>query len=246
MTKKLISAESRAMALLNQNLEKSSELMRIEGEAFLQPLASEAKLGTQALRGAAVVFIVASFEAFLKEMFQEQLEKLASSKIKMHLQKLNEKLVLQNFVRALDLAQNGNPWDVKRKRGKKIIDIVDACKQVALEKISPGAYPNTGGNPCAKSINDMFSSIGIENVFAEVAKRFSSRKNQKRKDENMIRAEIDDVINKRHSVAHTANLEQTSKQDIVRYIELFRRVGGILEKILENFVANQIAAGAIP
>jgi RiboL-PSP-HEPN len=109
------------------------------------------------------------------------------------------------------------------------------------EILDPRVFTNTGSNPNSKTVTLMFSNLGIQKVFDIIKKGFEQQWN-KPITHNSIEKTLDEIIQRRHAVAHTAVALDISRAELKESIRFLKIVAKLLDAELKKCVDNILEA----
>ncbi|MFF9840668.1 HEPN domain-containing protein [Streptomyces sp. NPDC013740] len=177
-----------------------------------------------ALRGACTVLTVASFEKFLRDLFEEELDRLRVAQISMSA--LPRKLQVEASFASLELALKGDFSTKGMDREVRLSNVLAAAKLLARDSFDPKALAATNSNPDAACVKRMFKSVGVTDIFQKCNDEFV--KHWGRQEVSGFESQkLDSILDSRHQVAHTAQAMHISRPELsynLRFIEVLARV----------------------
>jgi hypothetical protein len=230
---------SLAFVEFKESLSMAEELLNIERNYNNPPRLSEQKT-VRGLRGAVAVLIVASFEQFLKGMIEEQLSKLVAHP-PITIDSIPDEMRVCHVFKTLDLAMKGPPFQDPPPKKDRIPDIRAASTKILSGIINPTAFTATGGNPSSKTIKLMFKELAMSNIFGVIETRFV-QKWRKPIAHTFIVDKWDEIVNRRHIVAHTANALNITRNQLRESIRFSKILAELLDRELNGKV-EQIIRG---
>ncbi|WP_432026977.1 HEPN domain-containing protein [Streptomyces sp. 1222.5] len=196
-----------------------------------------------ALRGASTVLTVASFEKFLRDLFEEELDRLRTAKISMSL--LPKKLQVEASFASLELALKGDFSTKGMDRELRLANVLTAARLLAKDSFEPKALAATNSNPDSTCVKRMFKAVGISEVFQVCNGEFT--KHWGRQEVSGFESQkLDSIMDSRHQVAHTAQAMHISRPELsynLRFVEVLTRV---LHAQLSQYVDGIIAGAQSP
>ncbi|WP_259402014.1 HEPN domain-containing protein [Microbispora sp. H10670] len=190
-----------------------------------------------ALRGACTVLTVASFEKFLRDLFEEQLDRLRTAKVPM--QALPKKLQVEASFASLELALKGDHTTKGLERELRLEHVLAAAKLLARDSFDPKALSSTNSNPDAACVKRMFKSVGLADIFVKCNEEFL-RMWGRQEVSGFESQKLDSILNSRHQVAHTAQAMHISRPELsynLRFVEVLARVlHGALGQYIEEII----------
>lgn len=234
-------ADSEALTYFKQQMTMAKSLIALESKFKNPPLVKD-RPAAQALRGGAVVLMVAAFEYFLKDAMEEHLTILAQQKPKIPFEKLPVRLQVNSVFNALKLAMDG-PRHGKTGSGREVRlpEVQEACKTIVAGLICPEAFSSTGSNPSSETVHSMFHQVDIDNIFGVIKPGFD-RKWAKPEVNDFIKLRLNEIVQMRHKVAHTANTLDITRTQLHEAVKFLTLVATLLDGELHNKVRDTIAA----
>ncbi|MDM8532092.1 HEPN domain-containing protein [Anaerolineales bacterium HSG25] len=195
----------------------------------------------QALRGGATVLMVAAFEQFLRDMLVEHLDTLSSHKPPIELKHLPQDMRVNLVYSNLDWAMRGKPYEPTKQKADRLEDIDKVCRNILAEQFNNEVFGDVGGNPNAARIKNMYKKIGTTNIFAFMRYDFD-KKWKKPETQRFLEDKINEIVERRHIVAHTANALNIGRADLrgwLRFLRVFSKTldnvtGRIITKIIKD------------
>lgn len=229
-------SNSKAFKNFIDSLQMTEELLDLERKCKNPPLKSEEKI-VQALRGSASVLMVASFEYFLREMVEEHLTCLVSNTHQISFDQLPEKMQICTIFNSLEQAMKGKPFEQTGRRVDRIPAIQQACSSIVAQVVNPAAFSNTGSNPNSNTVDSIFKNVGINNVLSNNNNLFE-RKWGKPIAQRFIIDKLDEIINRRHIVAHTADALNITRSDLREAVKFLKTLAELLDIKLYNHIQD--------
>lgn len=177
------------------------------------------------LRGGAAVLMVAAFEEFLRAVMAEHLAKLAGNAPPVPFDDLPKAIRLHSVYGALDRAMKGARYEEPTDRIDRLSDIVRVCRQVG-NVIDPSVFAETGGNPSSRNLRELFKRVEISDIFRSIRGEFEVGWGGPQA-ETFIADKLDEIVNRRHVVAHRASVLNVARRDLrqgFRFLQLLARV----------------------
>jgi hypothetical protein len=229
-------ATSQALYEFQDSLKMVEALIKLEQKYRNPPRKEEQKI-VEALRGGTVVLMVASFEYFLRQVFSERLSVLSTQPppVKFHL--LPDKMQVCSTFNTLDYAMKGKRFESPSPKINRLTKIDSACRSVVSKTINPSAFTDTSSNPDPTTVNEMFSNVGLSDIFTKIKPRFDA-KWKKPTAHTFVRDTLQALINCRHTVAHTATVLNVSRTDVKKYKKFITILAAILDAELEKHIQH--------
>jgi hypothetical protein len=229
-------AKTKALADFLASLAAAEQLIKIEKDLPNPPRKSE-QPRTSGLRGGAAVLMVASFEAFLKDVVVEHLTELTVHPPPIPFASLPEKMRVSSVYYCLEGAMRGDPHKARGSKLDRLSDIKVACTLVASEKIDPLALCSTKSNPSSDTVKDLFRDLGVSDVFGKIHNRFvGKRRWGKPEPLTFIADKLNEIVQRRHRVAHTGQALDISRLQLNESIKFLRILAELLDRELRAHI----------
>lgn len=228
-----------ALEQFKQTLGIAEELLSIERKHHNNPPRLAEQKAVQGLRGGVAVLSVAAFESFLKELMEEQLGELVTHHHSLSFEKLPDALRVNSVYKALDRAMKGPPFQTAPPKDQRIPDIERACLNVISRTVDPRVFCEVSSNPNSKNVKALFRDVAIPDIFTQIKSRFDHRWG-KPTAQTFIEDKLNEVVNRRHIVAHTADALQITRSDLKESLRFLKILAGLLELELKNHTKNLI------
>ncbi len=230
-------SNSRAFLQFKESLTMAEELLRIEKDNYHNPPRQSEQKAVQGLRGGAVVLMVAAFENFLRQAFEERLSELTIHPV-IPFDKLPEKMRVNCVYLTLDHAMKGPPFQEALPKAQRLPEIDRACRMLVYQSVNPAVFSNTGSNPNSKTVKSMFSNIGIEKIFESIGDSFENQWQVRGVAHTFITDKLDEIINRRHVVAHAANALNIARSDLNESLKFLKIIAHLLDSQLKEHVST--------
>lgn len=226
--------KSKALIDFESSLASAEELLAIE-RTIANPPRKADQSKVSGLRGGAAVLMVASFEAFLKAMVIEHLTLLTVHPPPVPFASLPKNMRVNSVYSSLELAMKGQPHQPKKDRIDRLPDIKTVCTIVAAEKIDPQVLCSTKSNPSASTVVEIFSGLGLEDVLTKIQSRFISKWG-KPEAATFIRDKLDEIVLRRHRVAHTGQALDITRIQLNESLKFLKVLAGVLDRHLRSHI----------
>ena len=227
-----------------ESLELANSLISIEKDHYSNPPKHNERKFVQGLRGGAAVLMVAAFEHFLHDCMEENLTRLTKTPPLVDFNKLPEKMRIQSIFKTLERAMKGPPFQPSKPKKDRLVDIESACRIVVSSNINPNMFSETGSNPNSDTVSEMFSSIGISDVFNIIKSKFEKKWGQT-VSSTFIRDKLDEIVIRRHVVAHTASALNISRTDLNSSVKFLQVLSQVLYKELNSHIESLLTSAAL-
>ena len=144
---------------------------------------------------------------------------------------------IQSVFQTLEFALKGRPFQQPPDKVDRIPDIDIACRQVLSNTINPDAFILTSGNPNSKTIRLMFKDLGIDGIFNKIHNKFAV-KWRNAIASTFIADKLDEIVNRRHIVAHTAETLNISRMDLNQYLKFITIISQLIDAELTSHIHN--------
>lgn len=226
-----------ALDQFKESMELANALKKIERDKFpANPKLSQQPI-VKGLRGGTAVLIVASFEFFLRRLFEENISKLNTTPSSIDFKKLPDRLRVKAVYYSLQRAMEGPIYEAKPPKIDRIGDIESACKMIISEQINPLAFSDTSNNPNSETVKEKFSEVGITDIFGRIKPDFEIKWGIPVSD-IFIKDKLNEIVRTRHVVAHTAdtlNITRSSQNEAFKFLKI---ISELLEKELEKHIKD--------
>ncbi len=189
------------------------------------------------LRGGACVLMVAAFEEFLRSVLEEHLSDLTIQPVKVPFHQLPEEMQVSSVYNSLELAMKGPRYQDPPPKIKRLADIEKACRIYIGGTIDPSSFGNTGGNPHSKTVKSIWKQIGIPDVLQKIKGDFEKKWKQPVA-ETFIQDKLDEIVNRRHRIAHTADASDVTRSQLNESIKFLGVVAELLDSVTRNKVKD--------
>lgn len=203
---------------------------------------------TNGVRGGALMLLVGAFEKYIKDSIKESIQKIKIAEPKILLRNLPKEMQIQNMYNTLNIAINGKSFEkVKKNNVDRFPIIIEAGKIVYKMEINSEAFTDLGSNPNSGKINTMYKHLGLMDIFSVIKDEFSDQYDlvPEKNVSEFIRDKLDGIVIKRHRIAHTANANDITTEDILGYSKFLRTLISSLDKIIIDYIDAVISDAQI-
>jgi hypothetical protein len=230
---------SAALTSFLDSIASAKRLAAIE-DRYKDPPRKNMAPTVEALRGGFCVLVVGSFEQFLVESFQEHLAALEGDPPPVAFSALPERLRVNSVFESLEFAMKGPRYGAAGRKAGRFRDVAAAARRAVGENIDPAALAQTKGNPDAKRVAEMFKALGVKDPFGDTRAGFDGIWG-KPEASSFVPDKLDEIVNARHVVAHTARALQIGRADLRVWPRFLESLGTVLDERLELYVTNVLA-----
>lgn len=225
-----------ALEKFKESLELAISLKRIERDKYANNLQKNRSF-IMGLRGGAAVLMVAAFEFYLKRLFEENIARLNTSPPSIDLQKLPDKLKVKIVFDGLENPMKGPKFGPPSQKVDRIDDVLAACRHLIGEHINPATFTDTNSNPNSDTIKNKFKDIGISDIFTIIKSEFE-KKWGAAVAVTFIEDKLNEIVNVRHVVAHTADTLNITKASQNEALKFLKTLAELLDKEMDKHIKN--------
>ena len=221
----MASGPSAALQAFRKALERVLQLLRLERQ-YREPVVAAKLPLVEGLRSGAIVLMIAAFEAFLREVFEERVDQLARPPRPIRFASLPDRMKTRSVYGLLEASMKGKPGHSSKTRINRLPEIQAAAKHVVDQDIVGSAFAMTGGNATSETVKTLFKQVDRPDLFNSIKSRFERHWSQPVASQ-FLQAKLDWIVEARHEVAHGASLPSWSRDDLseaVRFIRVLARV----------------------
>ncbi|MDD5007251.1 MAG: HEPN domain-containing protein [Syntrophorhabdaceae bacterium] len=227
-------SSSFAYKAFGESIAIAEELLKIEKAYYPGPPRTKEQKAVEGLRAGVVVMVVAALERFLRDSMEEHVSDLTKTPF-VPWTSLPDNMRITNVYKTLDLAMKGPPFQEAPPKKDRLVDIHKACASIVSDIINPLAFNNTGANPNAATVKSLLKSLDVSDIFAVIKLRFE-KKWGKPIAATFLVDKLNEIVNRRHVVAHTASALGISRQQLKESIKFVR----ILAKLIDGEIKSKI------
>ncbi|MBA7549434.1 hypothetical protein ES705_41915 [subsurface metagenome] len=226
-----------AFEQFKESIELANALKKMERDKFpANPKLSQQSI-VKGLRGGTAVLIVASFEYFLRRLFEENISKLNTTPVSINFKKLPDRLKVKAVYHSLHRAMDGPLYEAKPPKVDRLSDIEIACKMIISEQVNPLAFSDTSNNPNSETVKEKFNEVGIPDIFEKIKNDFETKWGDPVTD-NFIKYKLNEIVRTRNVVAHTTdtlNITRSSQNEAFKFLRILSE---LLEKELDKHIKD--------
>ena len=225
-----------ALEKFKESLELANSLKKLERDKFAAGRQQDQPF-IMGLRGGAAVLMVAAFEFYLRRLFEENISRLNTSPPSIDMLKLPNKFKVKIVFDSLQNSMNGPKYGTKPDKVDRIDDVLTTCKHLIGEHINPATFTDTSSNPNGATVKEKFKDIGITDIFSTVKPDFEIKWGTVVA-ATFIEDKLNEIVNVRHIVAHTAgtlNITKKSQNEALKYLKILSE---LLEKEMDTQIKN--------
>lgn len=230
-------ARSNALKEFESSLGRAQELMRLERAHFGSPPKLAEQAAVEGLRGGAAVLMVAAFEYFINSCVEERLSYLAGVPPPLSFSKLPAKIRIRSVYGTLESAMKADPYGPPTPKIDRLSLIEDACRAVLTGSVNPKAFRNSRPNPSAENVGEVFGSLHLNDFFNGVKIAFERRWGRPEA-HTFVRDKLDEIVSRRHVIAHTGNALNVSRADLKEGLRFLRVFAAVIDDQLRQHVGK--------
>ncbi len=226
--------ETQAFDKFQDALKSVDALLELES-AFTDPPTPADIHHVRALRASVAVLLIASFEYYVRSSISEVLSPFSISPPRVPFERLPEKLRVNGVFLPLEHAMKGPHYSAGKERYEKLPGVRQVCMLISQGCIGIDGVAETRSNIDAGTLHSLCDKIGLENVFDKIYVDFCKMW-KKQETKTFIRDKLEEIVGKRHAVAHTANATNLSRSDIA----LYRKFINVLARCIDTRLRDHI------
>jgi RiboL-PSP-HEPN len=231
-----------AVAEFTNSLGLARELISLEA-LYADPPSPADTPKVEALRGGAVVLMVAAFEQYLRALFAEHLSGLLGPPPPVLFGSLPEKLRVASVFHGLDYAMKGPLHGAVSGRAARLPEVVGTANRVAQGLVNVEALAQTRGTPDSAQVRSMCSNLALQDCFAVITPHFEVTWGTPVA-ATFVADKLDEIVGKRHLIAHTAAILNISRTDLNTWPGFLDAVAQALDTVLGGQMAAIVAGTA--
>lgn len=135
---------------------------------------------------------------------------------------------------SLDYAMKGTKYEQSTKM-QRLPEIDRVCRMLVSETFNPQALSETGGNPNPATVKEMFKNVGISNIFKKIKSNFERDWGQPVAN-LFIEGKLDEIVQRRHKVAHTADVLNVTRNALHESIKFLKIIAYLLDLELKKHI----------
>lgn len=227
---------SKALEDFENSLALADALCLLE-RAYQDPPRSDVSGEVQAvraLRGGAVVLMVAAFERYVKDAIIECVRPLTTIPLRKQFNELPDKMQRQSIKNGLKLAQHG-PRYVSLKGGR-VEAIRQAARSIADGVVIPEALCHSDNSFDSIGLGEVLGNLGMVDALRTVRPAFDSEWHQAEAD-TFLQDKLNEIFQSRHRVAHAASVLHITRLDVETDAKFLRAVAKAVDAVMQRHVA---------
>lgn len=219
---------SDAFIALREDLEMPRQLLCLEVNYFRDPPSDEDLVVVMGLRGAVAILTVAAFEAFLKDLFARCVDGVSVHVTPATFLRLPEPLRIANTFNSLDAVLRGPRHDLPHGKVHRLLEIKRVASFIHNDRLMPDVFGKGKGNPGSGCLTEVCREVGVPNVFTTIHARFE-RKWGAPISHSFIADKLEEVVQRRHRVAHGVRGLEFTRRDLREGLKFIRALCEVLD-----------------
>lgn len=220
---------SRALREFQKGIGRPRKLLELEGR-LPDPPTIRVRVKSESLRGATIVLLSATFEAFLKDGIAEYIERISKKFRYSNHPKLPIKFAFRNDFGYIDHLRS-------RKDADKHKELKAHATTIASNLITAESFDKTHSNPNSECVETMLKNIGIGNIWPQIADEFGAL-HPVPLPPNVIKHTLDSYINWRNEVAHNGVASNLTRKDLLDAVLFYNALAASIDRTLYWFVCK--------
>ncbi|MFD1148084.1 HEPN domain-containing protein [Saccharothrix hoggarensis] len=229
-----------ALSDLATSLDQVREIVRLEA-GYSDPPGPSELAAVSGLRGAATVLTVASFEAFLRSCFEEQLDRIVKSGIP--LSSYSDDLHAGAIFASLELAMKGDHSTRGTEKKDRLPTVLAVTRVISAGAFNPRALSSTESNPDSECVKRMFKTVGRKEIFRHVHPDFEKVWGTPVSG-TFCSDKLNALIVSRNQVAHSAQSAHLVRGDLTENVRFVEALATVLSAALSSHVDDLIRDAA--
>ncbi|MEV6629293.1 HEPN domain-containing protein [Actinoplanes sp. NPDC051470] len=189
------------------------------------------------LRGACTVLTVASFESFLRALFEEELDRLKRERIP--LVHYGDGLRTAAIYASLELAMRGDHRTRGSEKKDRVLDVISAARAVAADTFFPRAMASTESNPDGDCVKRMCKVVGLTDIFRKIQAPFEALWSSP-VSLDYCKERLDGLLISRHQVAHSADAAHVLRSELLDNALFVEHLATVLSDALHSHIDGLI------
>jgi len=204
---------SRAFREFNANLGRARHLRILEKKHFKDPPASADQGAVEALRGGAVVLLVATLETYIVDAIEEHVEVIGLKAGKTTHASLAAKFVQHNDFSFI----NWIVRDARQSKTERVLELKRVARLIANDGFVLESFSRIRANPGPEAIKELIREFGVTDALKVVEGNFR-RHYKKPFSAGFMEATLSNIISRRNEVAHEGYSLTITRTDLGNWI----------------------------
>lgn len=228
---------TRALREFENGVLRARRLRSFDVRLHKDPPLPDQQIAADALRGGAVVLMVASLEQYLKAALFECVEMIANQAgVTTHV-KLEARFVEYNDLNFIN-------WIIREsrfERGRKVAELKRVAKEIANDRFLAESFNRTRSNPGPDTVAELLKEFGIRDPFT-VIEGHLPRHYKKPFIKDFAKLTLEAIVTRRNEIAHGASALNTSRVDLQNWIEFLMAFAKSADNTLRDHTRSVLAA----
>jgi RiboL-PSP-HEPN len=220
---------SKSLRDFEKSLKRAGKLCELERRRYKDPPPPRQITAVEALRGGAVVLMVAAFERYLRDAFEEYTEVIAGRAKSTKHPKLDKAFVERNDYNFVN-------WLVRDSREVTIAKVVEmrrVARLIAAENFIPEAFSRTRANPGPETVKELFRDFGVPDAFRLIEGNLKNRYPRPFAP-GFARGQLEAIIGRRNDVAHGGGALSIARADLEGWVVFMGALGRAVDNTLRD------------
>lgn len=193
---------------------------------------------TNGIRGGSLILLVGAFEKYIKDSIEESMGKIKNHRPRITFDNLPAKLQITSMFETMRIAINGKSFEKVKEDITRFPNLISAGQLVSNKEVNPDAFGDLFSNPNPSRVNTVYTSIGIHDIFSKIRIEFLNTYpgTPTINVTEFIKEKLEEVLEKRNSIAHTADANMVTSTDLTKYIEFIETLAKSLDVIIEDHI----------
>lgn len=228
--------DSNAIVDFRESLGMAHKLLELESKYDDPPVPNDL-LVVSGLRGGAAVLMVAAFEDFVRRVLLERLAPFGDMPPLKNLSALPTKVQVGSAYSSLEQAMYGPRYGSVKGKHARLSDIHRSAKILMEDRADVIALSDLGGNPGPDALGNVLRQLDIDAPFSAIQPEFD-RRWQKSVSVNFVREKLEEIVLRRHRVAHAGDVLNVSRADLQDGLEFIHTLAETLDAFLESHILS--------
>ena len=220
---------SRSYRDFERSLKRASKLRTIESGRYNDPPPPRQMVAVEALRGGAVVLMVAAFERYLRDAFEEYTEKIAHRAETTGHPKLDGALADSNDFNFVNWVIR----DSRQRKPTKLSELRRAARLIAERHFIPESFSRTRANPGPDTVKELFKDFGVADAFSPIEGNLTAH-HPSPFPTGFARDQLEAIIGWRNHIAHGGSALDIARADLEGWVAFMGALGRAVDNTLRD------------
>lgn len=222
---------------------KFAEQLLILDAAYTDPPLAADVATVAALRGGAAVLMVAAFEKFLHDLIHDGFSSLSGVPPAVPMSSVPVAIGHHSVSQSFRRADRATVYGVSRTETDRYQGLVAAAQRAVADRLDPDSFADTGSNPGPDRMGQMFKDGGIPDIFTVVRPSFDAIW-KKPEAVHFVRDKLDEIVQRRHRVAHAADVLAISRVDLLDAVRFLQALAAALDTLFDGHLVHLGGVGS--